>query len=71
MAVECADAVIGVPQNALLHKINEGKNQNPHKIDEMPIQAGDLDMLRDVTAAAHRGKHGGVIDHPAGHVHAM
>jgi hypothetical protein len=54
-----------------LYKINECKNQNPHQIDEMPVQAGDLDMLGNVATAAHGCKHGGIIDNPAGHVHAV
>jgi hypothetical protein len=63
--------VMSSPLSLLLQQVDEGKNQNPDQIDEVPIQAGDLDMLRDVTATRDRGQNTGIVNNTSGHMHAV
>jgi hypothetical protein len=42
------------PLSGLLEQVDESEYQDPDQIDEMPVQAGDLDVLRLVAAAVYR-----------------
>src|SRR6266508_6646271 len=69
--VECAVEAMSVPLTVALQQVNKSKNKYPDKIDKVPVQPGDLDMLRFIAAAIDRRQHTSIVDHPAGHVHSM
>src|SRR5262249_53670646 len=58
-------------EELLLEKIHKRKNQDPDKIDKMPIETGNLHMFRLVPATGNRRQNATVINHAAGYVHAV